>query len=51
MVYVLELLLEDFTIKLNRYTVMAGLVPAIHALLYSRKTWMRGSSPRMTKST
>jgi hypothetical protein len=39
------------TIKLNRYTVIAGLVPAIRALLYVKKTWMRGSSPRMTKST
>jgi len=28
--------------------VMAGLVPAIHALLSRKKTWMRGSSPRMT---
>jgi hypothetical protein len=28
--------------------VMAGLVPAIHALAAARKTWMRGSSPRMT---
>ena len=26
--------------------VMAGLVPAIHTLAH--KTWMRGSSPRMT---
>ena len=26
---------------------MAGLVPAIHALV-AAKTWMRGSSPRMT---
>jgi hypothetical protein len=28
--------------------VMAGLVPAIHALAAGRKTWMRGTSPRMT---
>ena len=28
--------------------VMAGLVPAIHALVAARKTWMRGISPRMT---
>jgi hypothetical protein len=28
--------------------VMAGLVPAIHALSVAPKTWMRGSSPRMT---
>jgi len=31
--------------------VMAGLVPAIHVFLVSmpgRKTWMRGTSPRMT---
>ena len=28
--------------------VMAGLVPAIHVLVVARKTWMRGSSPRMT---
>ncbi len=27
---------------------MAGLVPAIHALRHARKTWMRGTSPRMT---
>jgi hypothetical protein len=28
---------------------MAGLVPAIHAFLLDQtKTWMRGSSPRMT---
>ncbi len=27
---------------------MAGLVPAIHALQHARKTWMRGTSPRMT---
>ncbi len=26
---------------------MAGLVPAIHALRHARKTWMRGTSPRM----
>ncbi|HEY4859676.1 MAG TPA: hypothetical protein VII14_07030 [Xanthobacteraceae bacterium] len=25
-----------------------GLVPAIHALATGRKTWMRGTSPRMT---
>jgi len=30
---------------------MAGLVPAIHALAAARKTWMRGSSPRMTEIT
>jgi hypothetical protein len=30
---------------------MAGLVPAIHDFLASaRKTWMRGSSPRMTEN-
>jgi hypothetical protein len=29
--------------------VIAGLDPAIHVLLAQRKTWMRGSSPRMTK--
>jgi hypothetical protein len=29
--------------------VMAGLDPAIHAFLQDQeKTWMRGSSPRMT---
>src|SRR2546423_13782980 len=28
--------------------VMAGLVPAIHALAAAGKTWMRGTSPRMT---
>jgi len=27
---------------------MAGLVPAIHVLSIDVKTWMRGSSPRMT---
>jgi hypothetical protein len=27
---------------------MAGLVPAMHVLLAARKTWMRGTSPRMT---
>ena len=31
-----------------RRVVMAGLVPAIHALAAARKTWMRGTSPRMT---
>jgi hypothetical protein len=29
--------------------VMAGLVPAIHALAAAPKTWMRGTSPRMTE--
>jgi len=32
-------------------SVMAGFIPAIHVLLAEmprRKTWMRGSSPRMT---
>src|SRR5262245_61687486 len=28
---------------------MAGLVPAIHVLAAAGKTWMRGTSPRMTK--
>ncbi len=28
--------------------VMAGLVPAIHAFPHEEKTWMRGTSPRMT---
>jgi len=27
---------------------MAGLVPAIHAAPAAIKTWMRGTSPRMT---
>jgi hypothetical protein len=27
---------------------MAGLVPAIHVLAAAGKTWMRGTSPRMT---
>src|SRR5262249_27971760 len=27
---------------------MAGLVPAIHVSTAARKTWMRGTSPRMT---
>jgi hypothetical protein len=41
-----------------RATVMAGLVPAIHALLFllgtrlrryrQKKTWMAGTSPAMT---
>jgi hypothetical protein len=31
--------------------VMAGLVPAIHVFFASEaKTWMRGSSPRMTRA-
>jgi hypothetical protein len=30
--------------------VMAGLVPAIHVLAAAPKTWMRGSSPRMTET-
>jgi hypothetical protein len=30
---------------------MAGLVPAIHVLAIEQKSWMRGSSPRMTQST
>ncbi len=29
--------------------VMAGLVPAIHALLAERKTWMPGTRPGMTR--
>ena len=29
-------------------TVMTGLVPVIHVLVAARKTWMRGTSPRMT---
>jgi hypothetical protein len=28
--------------------VMAGLVPAIHAFVTARKTWMPGTSPGMT---
>jgi hypothetical protein len=28
--------------------VIAGLVPAIHALLVARKTWMPGTRPGMT---
>jgi hypothetical protein len=28
---------------------MAGLVPAIHVFLSDIKSWMRGSSPRMTQ--
>ena len=27
---------------------MAGLIPAIHVFCLARKTWMRGTSPRMT---
>ena len=42
---------RDTGIAQNTSTVMAGLVPAIHVLLSAgaRKTWMRGSSPRMTR--
>jgi hypothetical protein len=29
---------------------MAGLVPAIHVFSFRLKTWMRGSSPRMTSA-
>src|SRR5262245_15015918 len=29
---------------------MPGLVPGIHVFLAARKTWMRGTSPRMTKA-
>jgi hypothetical protein len=32
----------------HKQGVMAGLVPAIHALPAAQKTWMRGMSPRMT---
>jgi hypothetical protein len=28
--------------------VMAGLVPAIHALFFEAKTWMPGTRPGMT---
>jgi len=31
--------------------VMAGLGPAIHVLATGPKTWMRGTSPRMTVIT
>jgi hypothetical protein len=31
--------------------VMAGLVPAIHALFVARKTWMPGTRPGMTAPT
>ena len=30
------------------YSVMAGLVPAIHVFAVARKTWMPGTSPGMT---
>ena len=30
--------------------VMAGLVPAIHALALERKTWMPGTRPGMTET-
>jgi hypothetical protein len=30
------------------FNVMAGLVPAIYVFLPEEKTWMRGTSPRMT---
>jgi hypothetical protein len=32
----------------HKQGVMAGLVPAIHVLPAAQKTWMRGTSPRMT---
>jgi hypothetical protein len=32
------------------HIVMAGLVPAIHALPRSTRTWMPGTSPSMTTS-
>ncbi len=40
--------LEHVPVASNRRLVMAGLVPAIHALQHAPKTWMRGTSPRMT---
>jgi hypothetical protein len=33
---------------MESHTVMAGLVPAIYVLAVPWKTWMRGTSPRMT---
>jgi hypothetical protein len=33
----------------DKALVMAGLVPAIHALLGEPKTWMPGTRPGMTK--
>jgi hypothetical protein len=36
------------SVQMFRFTVMAGLDPAIHGLQPARgETWMRGSSPRM----
>jgi hypothetical protein len=40
--------LEHVPMVRNQRVVMAGLVPAIHALTAARKTRMRGTSPRMT---
>jgi hypothetical protein len=33
---------------IDRFSVMAGLVPAIHALFCRRKTSMAGTTPAMT---
>jgi hypothetical protein len=33
----------------RKKVVMAGLVPAIYALLGAAKTWMPGTSPGMTE--
>ena len=36
---------------MNKSFVMAGLVPAIHVLLFlGKKTWMPGTRPGMTKN-
>ena len=40
--------LERFPLELN-HSVMAGLVPAIHAFLAAAQTWMPGTRPGMTE--
>src|SRR6476469_8661673 len=40
--------LPHYFVRLWYLSVMPGLVPGIHALLCSLKTWMAGSSPAMT---
>jgi hypothetical protein len=41
----------DFPLGESLRDVMAGFVPAIHALLQGHRTWMPGTSPGMTSST
>ena len=41
----------SFSVYLSLFTVMAGLVPAIHAFgATAEETWMPGTRPGMTKS-